>query len=561
VATEVAHLVARLTANTRDFNRGISQAETKMGKFTSVLKKGGLAAGVGLTTLGVVSVKNASNLEEQINKTTVVFRGSEKQILKWAKTTAGSFGISNRAALEAAGTFGNMLVPMGASRKEAAKTSMQFVELASDMASFNNASPEETLDALRAGLAGETEPLRRFGVFLNETRIKQVALNMGLYDGKGAIDAHAKALATQKIIMKDTADAQGDFARTSGSVANQQRIMKAEAEDLSAQLGKHLLPAVAKVFGVMNRFISWAAGVNGGARLKEMWGDVTDFTIRQWRRVEDTWDQVKLNFGKFTLWMERKAWEMLRDIVEPFSHLPGKMGQWARDAKETVNANLDKIETKIERLEAAAARAHNKRWKITFHTNADAVREKIARMRDWAERASGNRGVGDFGSFGMGATSLVALGRQLQSMGFNVGEHPQFGGVSPVHVPGSYHYQGRALDINYPGSAEPAKLDWLYSRLRSMPGVKELLWRTAGHYDHLHVAMDRGGVVPGRRGAPVPVLAHGGETFIPTHRAGVSAGNVYNFNGPVLNGDALLRYIQQQSRVSGRRGGPQLGFT
>jgi tape measure domain-containing protein len=169
-------------------------------------------------------------------------------------------------------------------------------------------------------------------------------------------------------------------------------------------------------------------------------------------------------------------------------------------------------------------------------------------------------GRGDFGSFGMGATSLVALGQQLQSMGFQVGEHPAFGGVSPVHVPGSYHYQGRALDINYPGSAEPAKLDWLYSRLRSMPGVKELLWRTAGHFDHLHVAMDRGGVVPGRRGAPVPVLAHGGETFIPTHRAGVSACNVYNFNGPVLNGEALLRYIQQQSKISGRRGGPQLSF-
>ena len=61
-----------------------------------------------------------------------------------------------------------------------------------------------------------------------------------------------------------------------------------------------------------------------------------------------------------------------------------------------------------------------------------------------------------------------------------------------------------------------------------MPGVKELLWRTAGHFDHLHVAMDRGGVVPGARGAPVPVLAHGGETFIPTHRGGgAMVANVY----------------------------------
>jgi hypothetical protein len=172
--------------------------------------------------------------------------------------------------------------------------------------------------------------------------------------------------------------------------------------------------------------------------------------------------------------------------------------------------------------------------------------------------------TGDFGSFGLGATSLVALGRQLQSMGFNVGEHPQFGGVSGVHVPGSYHYQGRALDINWPGSAEPAKLDWLYSRLRSMPGVKELLWRTAGHYDHLHVAMDRGGVVPGRRGAPVPVLAHGGETFIPTHRRGGGGfGNVIVNLPPgsyIYDPEGLLRLIERASRTSGRRGGPRLNF-
>ena len=63
--------------------------------------------------------------------------------------------------------LGNMLVPMGIGRKKAAEMSKQLVELAADMASFNNASPEETLDALRSGLAGETEPLRKFGVFLN----------------------------------------------------------------------------------------------------------------------------------------------------------------------------------------------------------------------------------------------------------------------------------------------------------------------------------------------------------------------------------------------------------
>ena len=120
--------------------------------------------------------------------------------------------------------------------------STSMVVSAGDMASFNNASPEETLAALKSGLAGESEPLRKYGVFLNDARLKQEAMKQGLYSGKGALDAHAKAAASMAIIMKDTGDAQGDFARTSESAANQSRTQAAEMENLSAELGQSLLP-------------------------------------------------------------------------------------------------------------------------------------------------------------------------------------------------------------------------------------------------------------------------------------------------------------------------------
>ena len=114
-----------------------------------------------------------------------MFRGpGAKAVQAWSKTTATGIGISQRAALEAAGTFGNMLVPMGLGRKEAAGMSTRMVNLAGDMASFNNASPEETLEALRAGISGETEPLRRFGVRLSQARIEEQAMRMGLKKGK-----------------------------------------------------------------------------------------------------------------------------------------------------------------------------------------------------------------------------------------------------------------------------------------------------------------------------------------------------------------------------------------
>ena len=191
------------------------------------------------------SIGNAVNLGEQINKTAVVFRGpGSKAIHEWSKTTATGIGISQRAALEAAGTFGNMLVPMGLGRTEAAKMSKGMVNLAGDMASFNNATPEETLEAIRAGISGETEPLRRFGVRLSQARIEAQAMSMGLTKGKKPLDDHARALATQALILKDTKDAHGDFERTSGSLANQQRILAAQYENVTAAIGQKLLPVI-----------------------------------------------------------------------------------------------------------------------------------------------------------------------------------------------------------------------------------------------------------------------------------------------------------------------------
>jgi TP901 family phage tail tape measure protein len=94
---------------------------------------------------------------------------------------------------------------------------------------------------------------------------------------------------------------------------------------------------------------------------------------------------------------------------------------------------------------------------------------------------------------------IVALGHQLQQQGYEVGEHPAFGGVHPVHAPNSYHYRGMAIDVNddappfAPGGPEPGSLDRLYKRLKGTSGIVELLWRVAGHFNHLHVAMSGAG--------------------------------------------------------------------
>lgn len=205
----------------------------------------GAAVAYGGTKLLGDSVRNAVNLGEEINKTAVVFRGpGAKSVLQWSKSSASALGVSRQEALASAATFGNMLIPMGFARDRAARMSKQMVQLGGDMASFNNASPEETLQAIRSGLAGETEPLRRFGVFLSDARVKQEAMNQGLYNGKGNLTAAARAQATYALILKDSKDAQGDFARTSDSLANRQRVLRAQYADITAVLGTKLVPIV-----------------------------------------------------------------------------------------------------------------------------------------------------------------------------------------------------------------------------------------------------------------------------------------------------------------------------
>ena len=188
------------------------------------------------------AVKAASSLEEQGNKVRVVFGQATKSVEDFAGTASDRIGLSERAAKQAAGTFGNLFRAVGIGEEMAARMSAQLIKRAVDVGSLSQAQNEEVLTAFRAGLVGEQEPLRRFGANLNEARLKQEALNLGLFVGKGVLDGSAKAQAAYSLILKDTALAAGDFERTSGSLANQLKTLGAKGEEAAASLGEKLIP-------------------------------------------------------------------------------------------------------------------------------------------------------------------------------------------------------------------------------------------------------------------------------------------------------------------------------
>ena len=246
----------------RDFKRlktGADKTAFALQTTTSAVNNGiknfakfGAAAGLVSGVLGKKLVDAGSNLEESMSKINVVFGDSAQSVKDFASTAAVSMGISNQQALEAAGTYGNLLQAFGTTREKAAEMSTTMVQLAGDLASFNNVPVADALLAIRSGLSGEAEPLKRFGIAINDVRLKQEALALKLYDGKGQLSVLAKSQAAYALILKDSTLAQGDYSRTSDGVANMQRTLTATFQDISAELGTALLPAFKTLLGFVN---------------------------------------------------------------------------------------------------------------------------------------------------------------------------------------------------------------------------------------------------------------------------------------------------------------------
>lgn len=227
-----------------------------------------LAISGALIGLGVIGLKGASDLEEAMNKVTVTFGESSEEALKFASTAAKTFGISKNSALEYSGTLGTILNASGLMRSETVEMSTALLGLAADMGSFHNASIEETLNAIRSGLVGEVEPLRRFGVLLNQAAVEAKAVEMGLISMGGQMSEADKVQARYALILEKTTDIQGDFSRTQDSLANSVKSAKAQFSDMTAELGVNLIPIATKLVGYLSDAVGWFSRLD--PQLKEI---------------------------------------------------------------------------------------------------------------------------------------------------------------------------------------------------------------------------------------------------------------------------------------------------
>lgn len=249
-------LVVEILGDAKGFGGAIGEVNSKLGSFASSVGKMALGAGVALGGLAAATVPligAASDLAETQSKVGVIFGAASKDIEKFADTAAKSLGQSKQQAMNAAATFATFGKGAGLAGKPLATFATDMTALASDLASFNNTSPEEAIEAIGAALRGEAEPIRKYGVLLDDATLRNEALRLGLIKTtKEALTPANKVLAAQAAIMKQTTDAQGDFARTSDGLANKQRILAAQLDNLKATIGTALLPVALKLVDVFS---------------------------------------------------------------------------------------------------------------------------------------------------------------------------------------------------------------------------------------------------------------------------------------------------------------------
>ncbi len=216
--------------------------ESGVQKLKATALKGMAVVGTAFTTAAGFAVNLASDLQEVQNVVDITFGDKAAEIETWAKNAASAFGLSELQAKQFNGTMGAMVKSMGLSDTAVLEMSTTLTGLAADFASFYNLEHQEAFDKIRAGISGETEPLKQLGINMSVANLEAYALTQGITKSYNAMSQAEQATLRYNYLLHAGADAQGDFARTSDSFANQLKIAKLNVTELGAEFGDMLLP-------------------------------------------------------------------------------------------------------------------------------------------------------------------------------------------------------------------------------------------------------------------------------------------------------------------------------
>ena len=282
MATDVAVLIARLEADVKDFDRDLKKASKRLGKLEKDTGKAGKATdkttsafgGMG-KMMGVVfagaaaaaafrffkgTIDASSNLNESLNAVNVVFGESAEEVKKLGENAADSVGLANSEFNTLAVSFSAFVETIaGEQGRKVVDVLEELTTRSADFASVMNIDVAEAATIFKSALAGETEPIRKFGIDVSAAAVNLKAMELGLADSTAELTEQDKVLARYELIMSQTEKTQGDFKNTSTDFANAMRILTAKFEDAKAKIGDALIPALEGLIPLVEDLVDFLA--------------------------------------------------------------------------------------------------------------------------------------------------------------------------------------------------------------------------------------------------------------------------------------------------------------
>ena len=240
----------------------LDQLEDHTNKSTDAFSR--LAKAIGLVMIArkaldtiKTGIDYASDLAEVQNVVDVTFGSATEAINSWSKECLAAYGMNEVSAKRYAGTLGAMLKSSGLAGDAIVDMSKDMVGLAGDMASFYNLDLETAFEKIRSGISGETEPLKQLGINMSVATLEAYALSQGITTAYNEMSQAEQVMLRYNYLMSTTADAQGDFARTQDSYANQTRLLSESWLEFTGIMAEQLLPVLTTIVSWLNNIVAF----------------------------------------------------------------------------------------------------------------------------------------------------------------------------------------------------------------------------------------------------------------------------------------------------------------
>ncbi|WP_346879300.1 hypothetical protein [Clostridium sp. UBA7791] len=261
-----------ISANAKQFNNQVAQVQTKVDSMASRVNNSvngmsGTFDKLGKVLASVFAIASiarftksclelGSNLTEVQNVVDVTFGSMNTKVNEFAKNAMRTVGLSETMAKQYMGNFGAMSKSMGFAVDQAEEMAETLTNLSGDVASFYNISQNEAYTKLKSVFTGETESLKELGVVMTQENLNQYALANGYGKTTEAMNQQEKVALRLAYVTQTLSAANGDFARTSGSWANQVRLLSLQYQSLKASIGQGLIAVLTPVINVINTIMA-----------------------------------------------------------------------------------------------------------------------------------------------------------------------------------------------------------------------------------------------------------------------------------------------------------------